>query len=1691
MKKLLHSTLCWALSASMAMPAWAGPAYWVYIPDLRVTGSPDTGVPPTDGLPSDGNVSLDLAEVDFGTVNLSSASATRVLTVSNTSASVVALGTPSATPVVFSATNFCPAYLAPGLSCQVLLRFKPTEGRAYSGTATVPSSAGVRTVTLQGTGAEGALSITPSTTSFGSVTLGTFAEQTLVLRNTGPDYLFFEGAELENAPGITTSASSCLGALAPGQACSRTLRWTPTRSGALDGTLRVLADGMRYPVALSGQAQGPQLVAVPGALMIPEVLIDPAVPTLQRTIRFENRGNQPATGLSLTGTLPPEAQVSSNCGATLAVAAHCEASLTLPATTPGTVDGQVSLFSANAPVLDVPVSATFTTTPSNISPAAGLVLTPAQLAFGEVPVGTTSAGIRVTLTNENTTPRAVGRLSGASAEVLVSQNSCDNATLAPGASCEYTVALRPASFGLVSGRLALTVGSATLAQSATGTGMAGELSSYANNISFGELTLGGAVASQSVTLFNQGNAPLTLGSVQGSVAGASAQSNCPSSLAAGDRCTVTVLVNPATQGPFSGTYQLSAGSRTAVFPVSGEVVKRTLELSSEKLSWNPRAQDVAPDTRTVLVHNIGTSPQTGLAVSVAGDYTASTTCTSSLAAGASCAVSLTPSSNAVGPHLGTLTVRSDDVTVTAALDATVTAVRPTLSSGTVDFGLLAPGVAGTPRQVVISNTSSVPVTLGALALNASSAFTASHNCPALLAVGASCTAQFGFTPAAAGVDMGELVGSTFSISLVGEGAYGALRPSTGLVQFGLLQLNANTSAQTVTVTNDGTQTVSFTGASLDNPQAFQFTNGCGASLAPNASCSLTVRALTVETGAKSGRLTLGSSAGALVIRLASEVARLPVLSASPTSVNFGVVDAAFTSAPRTVTLTNTGLSDLVISSVSGYTGGAGMVISNGCTAPVPMGSSCTVSLTVRPPVVNARNETLVLQTNTTQGEVEIPVTFALRNNPVTLSTPSGQAVEAFSYVNQGEASAERSFTLRNDGAGFVRVTGIQSNSASFKVVGGSCSGAELGAGETCTVDVRFEPTAPGTVTGLLSVTTTSGQDAVTAGFSGIGVSVFSSSSMPLSPASLTYAPVAAGSAAVSKPVTLTNNNAFSVTLGDFETSDARLTVDAGTCTNGKVLAAGASCGYSVSFQSNDPIVLSYQTVTLRVPSHYGSVSQQVVSAETTGSAPTLTSLSATSAVTGSGTKVTLTGTNFYSGARVLVNGALPDAQWSATRTSKTSMTINVGELPAGTYALSVATSYGASNAVDFTVEPLPAPKLTVSTTSLDFGNVATGEVASLSLVLQNTGNASLTFTSPVGLTGNAAFTSTTDCGSSLAKNASCTLTVQFAPTSLGAVSAQVALATNDATFSSTVSTSGTGVTPARLLSISPAVGGRTSWDLDTNGPLVLSSAGTYTITPQYKVSTSVKLWGAGGGGGRSYAGIAYIQGGGGGAAQGTVELAKNTSYTVIVGGGGQGGSVGNPAGGSPGWGGSGRVGGTGYYAGAGGGLSGLFAGTGITDTSASNALLVAGGGGGGGAAGSTNYSCTATAGGGSTVLNVGSPYGSGTAVAAPTSSSYGWGSTSMAGANAGPVSTWDGRGGGGGGYRGGGAYQTASAAGCFGGTGGLGFAAASVTSASLYAGGQTAATYMQAGLAADSQRGGAGQGGGNQANGTAGRVVFN
>lgn len=187
------------------------------------------------------------ASQDFGTVLAFNPSAPKTFTVTNIGASTlsslaVTLG--GANAGEFSRTHDCTGTLAPGGTCTVSVVAMTTTIGAKAATVTVSSSGGMATAAVVANSLNPpALSITPSSKSFGTLALGSTssAEQFTVTNTAGASTGTLGVTKAgPNAADFAIAASTCQGAiLPPGGSCTVDVTFTPTAAGMRGATITV------------------------------------------------------------------------------------------------------------------------------------------------------------------------------------------------------------------------------------------------------------------------------------------------------------------------------------------------------------------------------------------------------------------------------------------------------------------------------------------------------------------------------------------------------------------------------------------------------------------------------------------------------------------------------------------------------------------------------------------------------------------------------------------------------------------------------------------------------------------------------------------------------------------------------------------------------------------------------------------------------------------------------------------------------------------------------------------------------------------------------------------------------------------------------------------------------------------------------------------------------------------------------------------------------------------------------------------------------------------------------------------------------------------------------------------------------------------------------------------------------------
>jgi hypothetical protein len=148
-------------------------------------------------------------------------------------------------------------------------------------------------------------------------------------------------------------------------------------------------------------------------------------------------------------------------------------------------------------------------------------------------------------------------------------------------------------------------------------------------------------------------------------------------------------------------------------------------------------------------------------------------------------------------------------------------------------------------------------------------------------------------------------------------------------------------------------------------------------------------------------------------------------------------------------------------------------------------------------------------------------------------------------------------------------------------------------------------------------------------------------------------------------------------------------------------------------------------------------------------------------------------------------------------------------------------------------ETSPAPAVTLSATSISFGNENVGtQSAGKSVTMTNTGNAALSIGS-IAVSGAHAssFDFVNTCGSTLAIGANCIIYGTFTPAAMGLVSATVAITDNAAGSPQTIAVSGTGANvPSVSLSAHVLTFPNTASGGKSTLPVTLENTGNANLT---------------------------------------------------------------------------------------------------------------------------------------------------------------------------------------------------------------------------------------------------------------------
>lgn len=613
-----------------------------------------------------------------------------------------------------------------------------------------------------------------------------------------------------------------------------------------------------------------------------------------------------------------------------------------------------------------------------------------------------------------------------------------------------------------------------------------------------------------------------------------------------------------------------------------------------------------------------------------------------------------------------------------------------------------------------------------------------------------------------------------------------------------------------------------------------------AGLPVGGSCYFDVTFVPQDLGTRSALLAFQMNPGGVVqIQFSGNGVAAQILTLTPTSHDFGIVDVGTTSAAQRFTLTNTGATAtgrIVPQGPGGATPEDFNFTLVACSANsgggLDPGATCTFDVSFTPTFDGTRSAFVTFAASpggsaTVQLTGEGRFTIAL---PVLALTPAQfdfgsvpintTATHPFTVTNQSQAPTVL--------AGVVLV-GTNSDGFGLGLNAADCTGIELGPQQHCTFNVNFSPTVTGLRSRTLTVSDFSGN---TASSSLTGTGVAPPVTLTLAPASFDFGTLPQGqSRSATFTVTNTTGSAVLINQVDIVGDASDFALNSGNQGCFTTLAPGSSCGLSVVFT---PHALGARSATVSVSSGPGTPSGSATLSGTGGpasalvidpalfafgpvllgtSSPTATFIITNSTASPTGIinsfVLTGTGTTDYAISQLSCAGAAlsPGGQCSFTVTFKPTI---AGGHPA---ILTITTTQGESGAIELRGNGILPAVLSITPTTHDFGFVTPGGLnGPVTFTVTNTGAGISGFINFFGIsiTGpdstNFVFLDDTwTCFATiqLPPGASCTINVVFLPEAAGPRTARLNVVANGAGGGSATATLTGGRTPAGVLTITP------------------------------------------------------------------------------------------------------------------------------------------------------------------------------------------------------------------------------------------------------------------------------------------------
>jgi P pilus assembly chaperone PapD len=463
--------------------------------------------------------------------------------------------------------------------------------------------------------------------------------------------------------GDFAQTNNCGSTLPPSSSCTFQVTFSPTQTGTRNGALTITDDASNSPqvVTLTGVGTTGSLTVTPTSLTFAGRAI--GTKSSQQSVTVTNAGSSNVTMGSLAASANYN-ETDTCAGVTLLPGKSCKIGVTFSPSASGSISGVLTI-NDSAPTSPQLVSLTG----SGFNP---VVLSPPSVSFGAVAVGSTSAPVTVTISNQQSATLTFSYAASGDFSVVPGGSlPCNSNTIAAGSHCTLSVTFSPTFGGTIAGALTITHSALfspqeiTLSGSGSGAG-GGPLAFTPTALGFSNVAAGTTSSAKTVTVTNKGTSAINISSLTASgnysVSG-SGTKPCGGALSAGASCQMAVTFSPTTPGTIVGSVTIANNSlfNPLVYNMQGTSVL-PVTLSPPTLTFAAQTVGTNSNPQTVTLRNNYNTSLSISALAASGDYSiiqqGTNPCSTGIPvpAGASCTISVVFSPNATGTIPGAVTI---------------------------------------------------------------------------------------------------------------------------------------------------------------------------------------------------------------------------------------------------------------------------------------------------------------------------------------------------------------------------------------------------------------------------------------------------------------------------------------------------------------------------------------------------------------------------------------------------------------------------------------------------------------------------------------------------------------------------------------------------------------------------------------------------------------------------------------------------------------------------------------------------------------------------------------------------------------------------------------------------------------------------------------------------------------------------